>query len=59
VARMKMAVFWLVGLCSLVEVYQNSVGSCCFPHQGDDHPDDGNSKQLRNIGKLLPDCTML
>jgi hypothetical protein len=30
VASMKMAVFWVVGLCSLVEVYQRFRGACCL-----------------------------
>jgi hypothetical protein len=41
----KMAVFWVVASCSLVEVYHR--------------PDDGGSKDLWNIGKLLPDYTAL
>jgi hypothetical protein len=35
---MKMAVFWVVAPCRLVEVYQ------CF--RGTHHPDDGGSKHL-------------
>jgi hypothetical protein len=35
----KMAVFWVVAPCSLVEVYQRFRGSC-------DRPDDGGSKNL-------------
>jgi hypothetical protein len=35
----KMAVFWVVALCSLVEVYQCFRGPCY-------HPDDGSSKDL-------------
>jgi hypothetical protein len=31
----KMAVFWVVMLCSLVEVYQCFGGPCCLHHQGD------------------------
>jgi hypothetical protein len=38
---MKMAVFWIVAPCSLV----------------DDRPDDVGSKHLWNVGKLLPDYT--
>jgi hypothetical protein len=34
VARMKMAVFWVVAPCSLVEVYQHFRGPCCLHHQG-------------------------
>jgi hypothetical protein len=33
---MKMAVFWVVMLCSLVEVYQCVRGSCCLHHQGNE-----------------------
>jgi hypothetical protein len=31
----KMAVFWVVAPCSLVEVYQSFRGPCCLHHQGD------------------------
>jgi hypothetical protein len=51
----KMAVFWFVAPCSLVEVYQRFRGPCCLHHQ----PDDGGSKYLWNVGKLLVDCTAL
>jgi hypothetical protein len=34
--HMKMAVFWVVALCSLVEVYQRFRGPCCLHHQGDE-----------------------
>jgi hypothetical protein len=33
---MKMAVFWVVAPCSLVEVYRRFRGSCCLHHQGDE-----------------------
>jgi hypothetical protein len=39
-------------LCSLVEVCQHFRGACYLHHQGDD---DGGSKHLWDIGKLLPD----
>jgi hypothetical protein len=39
---MKMAVFWVVAPCSLVELYQRFRGPCCLHHQGDD----GGSKDL-------------
>jgi hypothetical protein len=39
---MRMAVFWVVALCSLVEVYHSFRGACCFHHQGDD----GSRKDL-------------
>jgi hypothetical protein len=31
----KMAVFWVVAPCSLVEIYQRFRGPCCLHHQGD------------------------
>jgi hypothetical protein len=34
-ASMKMAVFWVVAPCSLVEVYERFGGTCCLHHQGD------------------------
>jgi hypothetical protein len=33
-ASMKMAVFWVVTLCILVEVYQHFRVTCCLHHQG-------------------------
>jgi hypothetical protein len=38
----KMAVFWVVAPCSLIEIYQHFRGPCCLQHQGDD----GGSKVL-------------
>jgi hypothetical protein len=38
----KMAVFWVVAPCSLVEIYQCFRGPCCLHHR----PDDGGSKVL-------------
>jgi hypothetical protein len=32
-ASMKMAVFWVVAQCSLVEVYRLFTGACCLHHQ--------------------------
>jgi hypothetical protein len=32
----KMAVFWVVVPCSLVEVYRRFRGACCLHHQGDE-----------------------
>jgi hypothetical protein len=55
-SRIWKAVFWVVAPCSLVEVYQRFRGPCCLqPHR----PDDGGSKDLWNVGKLLPDYTAL
>jgi hypothetical protein len=34
--HVKMTVFWVVALCSLVEVYKRFRGTCCLHHQGDD-----------------------
>jgi hypothetical protein len=34
--RKKMAVFWVLAPCSLVEVYQRFRGPYCLRHQGDD-----------------------
>jgi hypothetical protein len=47
----KMDVFWFVVLRSLVEVYWGFTGACSLP-------DDGDSKQFCNNGKLLPDYIM-
>jgi hypothetical protein len=33
---MKMAVFWVLTPCSLVEVYRRFRGACCLHHQGDE-----------------------
>jgi hypothetical protein len=33
---MKMAVFWVVAPCSLVEFYQRFRGPCCLHHQGNE-----------------------
>jgi hypothetical protein len=41
---MKIAVFWVVAPCSLVEVYQRFRGPCCLHHQGDRRLDDGGRK---------------
>jgi hypothetical protein len=49
--RTKMTVFWVVALCSLVEVCQRFRGPCCLHHQG--------SKDIWNAGKLLPNYTAL
>jgi hypothetical protein len=45
-----MAVVWVVLPCSLVDVYQRFRGHC---------PDDRGSKDLWNVGELLPDYTVL
>jgi hypothetical protein len=53
---MKVAVFWVVAPCSLVEVHQRFRDTYSLQHQG---PDDGGSKYFWNVGKLLPDYTAL
>jgi hypothetical protein len=56
----KMAVFWIVPPCRLVEVYQRFGGLCCLHHQGDEtlvnfyqttrryNPEDSNLQSLKN-----------
>jgi hypothetical protein len=44
VASMKMAIFWIVALCSLLEVYHHFRGPCYLHHQGDD--DGGNALMM-------------
>jgi hypothetical protein len=34
--NLKMAIFWDVSPCSLVEVHRRFRGACCFHHQGDE-----------------------
>jgi hypothetical protein len=50
VVSTKMAVFWVVAPCSLVEIYHRFRGH---------RPVDGGSKDLWNVGKILPDYTPL
>jgi hypothetical protein len=56
---MKMAVSWSVAQCTLVEVYQRFTVPCCLHHQGVHDPDDGGSKNFRDVGKFLSDHTVL
>jgi hypothetical protein len=35
-ANIKMAVFWVVAQCSLVEIYRRFRGAYCLRHQGDE-----------------------
>jgi hypothetical protein len=55
VVSMKMNVFWDVVPCGPVQVYWCFGGACCLHHQDDHCPDDGDSKNLWNVGKLLSD----
>jgi hypothetical protein len=43
------------GTLRFVAVFRLSCNMQVF--YGDDHPDDGGSKRLRNVGKFLPDYT--
>jgi hypothetical protein len=49
---LKIAVFWVVAPCSLVEVYQRFRGPSCLHHQGDDQKPNGMGRQKRNIISL-------
>jgi hypothetical protein len=56
---MKMAVFWVVAPCRLVEVYRRFRGLYCLHHQGDEtsitqRPDDAGSTDLWNVRELTP-----
>jgi hypothetical protein len=59
--KLRVTVVWVVASCSLVDGYRRFRGSRCFHHQDDENirssPDDGGSKHLWNVGKLLPDHT--
>jgi hypothetical protein len=44
---MKMAIFWVVAMCTVVRVYQRFRGLYRLHHQGDD----GGSTDLSNVGK--------
>jgi hypothetical protein len=49
-----MAVFWDVAPCSLVEVCRSFRGAHGLYRHKVHRPDDGSSKHLRNLGRLLP-----
>jgi hypothetical protein len=46
-ANIKMAAFWGIALCSLVETGRPLRGVYSLQHQGDDRPDDGGKKHIR------------
>jgi hypothetical protein len=54
-ASMKMAVFWAVAPCILVEVQRRFTGACYLYHK-DDRPDYGGSRHFWNVPELLPEC---
>jgi hypothetical protein len=43
---MKMAVFWVVAPCSLVEIYSRFEGTWCLRHQGDLLPENNGAETL-------------
>jgi hypothetical protein len=49
---LKMAVFWVVAPCSLVEVNQRFRGPCCLHHQGDEYA--ARVETVRDIGMNQP-----
>jgi hypothetical protein len=49
---MKIAVFWVVAPCSLVEVYQRFRGPCYLHYQGDEY----NPEDSRQRIELLNEC---
>jgi hypothetical protein len=56
-ARMKI-VFWVVALCNLVEFTDVLEAlAVSIIRAMSNRPDDGGSKHLSNVGKLLPDYT--
>jgi hypothetical protein len=54
---LKMAAFWYITSCCLVEVDLRLRCAYCHHHQGTHRPNDGGSKHLWNVGKLLLDYT--
>jgi hypothetical protein len=44
--------------CSLIEIYRRFRDAYCL-HQQRNDPDVGGSKHLRNVGKFLPDYTLI
>jgi hypothetical protein len=49
---MKIAVFWVVAPCSLVEVYQRFRGPCCLHLRETEDPEDSNLQECTNIHKF-------
>jgi hypothetical protein len=58
-ASMKMAVFWVVTLCSLVEVYRHFRGAYCLHHQSDECPDDGGMECINFLFEEFSDVVVL
>jgi hypothetical protein len=52
---MMTTVFWDVVPWDLIEVDRRFTGAYCLNYQDDNRPDDGGSKQLRNVGESLQD----
>jgi hypothetical protein len=51
---LKMAAFWDIESCSLVEIYGRFRCAYCFYHR----PDDRGNQQLRNLGQFIRDYTV-
>jgi hypothetical protein len=49
-----MVVCWVVAPCSLVKINWRFNGACFLHHQGTHRPDDGGSKHLWNVCKIVP-----
>jgi hypothetical protein len=61
---MKMAVFWVVAPCNLVNIYRRFRGACCLNHEGDHYYlDDGGivkiSMEYGTIFKIFSSHSML
>jgi hypothetical protein len=50
---LKTTAFWDIAPCSFIAVDRRFGAACC----GDDRPDDGFNKHLRNVGQHLRDYT--
>jgi hypothetical protein len=46
-----------IGFVVKIEYMKRLRGACCLHQQGRHRPDDGDTKHLRNVGKLLPKYT--
>jgi hypothetical protein len=49
---MKIAVFWVVAPCNLVEVYERFREPCCHHHQGDEYA--ARVESISDIGTSQP-----
>jgi hypothetical protein len=58
-ASMKMAVFWIVVPCSLVEVYQCFRGACYFHHHGNHLVDGGIGGCIVLLQNISPHINLI